>query len=66
MTEVARTAETKCACHSDDAYDCWQSRYPSNDASEVQTAQEIEMDGGPCSCSCHDRRDEDYDPAEYL
>lgn len=60
----ARMADERvCACHSTDAYDCWSSRYPSD---EVQSAQEIENDGGPCQCSCHDERDEDYDPAEYL
>lgn len=57
-----------CACHSSDAYDCWQIRYPSD---ERQSASEIEMDGGPCQCSCHDkleeyRHEEDYDPTEYL
>jgi len=58
-----KVTERSCACHSTDAYDCWQSRYPSN---ERQSAQEIEMDGGPCQCSCHDEQEEDYDPAEYL
>lgn len=55
--------ERRCACHSDDAYDCWSSRYRTD---EPQSAQEIEQDGGPCQCSCHDKRDEDYDPAEFL
>jgi len=53
----------QCACHSTDAYDCWSSRYPSF---EAQSVQEIEADGGPCQCACHDQREEDYDPAEYL
>jgi len=66
MSREQHTEEKRCACHSTDAYDCWQSRYPSNDANDVQTAREIEMDGGPCSCACHDGREEDYDPAEYL
>lgn len=57
------TADRQCACHSTDAYDCWASRYPTN---ERQSAQEIEQDGGPCDCVCHDESDEDYDPAEYL
>ena len=60
---MSTPTEHSCACHSTDAYDCWQSRYPSN---EAQSAQEIEADGGPCPCSGNCRGDEYYDPAEYL
>lgn len=59
MNEPSADQRT-CACRFTDAYDCWSSRYPSPD---LQTAKEIEMDGGPCSCACH----EEYcDPAEFL
>lgn len=57
-----RSSEQSCACRYTDAYDCWSSRYPSD---EVRSAQEIEADGGPCHCVCHDQH-EDYDPAEHL
>ena len=58
-----QSSERRCACRFTDAYDCWTSRYPSDPDT---TTQDIETDGGPCHCCCHDERDEDYDPAEYL
>jgi hypothetical protein len=57
------TTDQRCACRYRDAYDCWSSRYP---RIEVWSAQEIEADGGPCSCPCHDEHEENVDPAEYL
>lgn len=41
---------TECACVAIDTYDCWARRYglPRDDAAE------IEDDGGPCDCPCHD------------
>ena len=39
-----------CVCTEDDEYCCWAERY---NMWSVST-EEIEADGGPCSCSCHD------------
>jgi hypothetical protein len=60
---VNNRTEKKCACHSDDAYECWRSRY---NIDVDEPGYGIEADGGPCHCVCHDRREEDYDPAEFL
>ena len=40
----------KCACHASDPYECWGMRY------EIRSHRkfEIEEDGGPCQCPCHD------------
>ena len=43
--------EPRCACHAASDYDCWRSRYNMHSASR----SEVEFDGGPCQCSCHDR-----------
>lgn len=43
----------RCACYSDDAYECWALRYGLHDRSAV------EYDGGPCQCSCHDTHNDD-------
>lgn len=48
----------RCACPSEDAYRCWATRYGPRD----WDIGEIEMDGGPCECPCHDDEDEDTDP----
>lgn len=48
---TAVTSE-KCDCHSDDAYDCWASRYDLEP--EDSDARSIEAEGGPCQCVCHD------------
>ena len=47
---------TKCACRSEDAYRCWEERYGPRD----WDVGEVDMDGGPCECPCHDEfyRDE--------
>ena len=46
-----------CACHNHDAYDCWRSRHQDWDASR----EEIERDGGPCECACHDLDPDDLE-----
>ena len=49
-------SEEKCCCVHPDAYDCFALRY---DMSFDATHQEVERDGGPCECMCHD--DDDFD-----
>ena len=40
----------KCACFARDAYECWAHRYGFAEYDH----DEIEHDGGPCECACHD------------
>ena len=49
-----------CACKSPDAYECWAIRY---DLPPDFMGEEVEMDGGPCQCACHepDPFDDDED-----
>ena len=47
------TSVRRCSCHALDAYDCWTSRYG------VRGRINIEMDGGPCQCVCHDEVEDD-------
>ena len=43
------------ACKSHDPYDCWALRYFGHtDVSGMQ----VDEDGGPCECPCHDSFDE--------
>jgi hypothetical protein len=46
---------TKCACVSTDAYRCWAVRY----GKSAWDRAEIDMDGGPCECACHEDDEED-------
>lgn len=56
-----------CACKAVDAYDCWAVRYgirsPEFDddlsGTELTTREIVEMDGGPCECSCHYENEDD-------
>lgn len=45
--------EPRCACASPDAYACWRIRYPETGPE----ADEVEADGGPCMCDCHEDED---------
>lgn len=45
----------RCACQSVDEYRCWEMRYGPRD----WDVGEVEMDGGPCECPCHDEEDDD-------
>jgi hypothetical protein len=50
--------EIKCACKSLDAFRCWEIRYGFDADADMA---DIEMDGGPCQCACHDAdEDDDY------
>jgi hypothetical protein len=42
-------------CKSPDAYDCWSIRYNGH---ICFSSHEVEKDGGPCECTCHQRSDE--------
>lgn len=47
---------SKCACIYTDAYDCWEARYNrkvDDHLYEIKTSFDTKMDGGPCSCACH-------------
>ncbi len=42
-----------CACKGQDRWDCWAVRYGlARHISDFR--HEVELDGGPCECSCHD------------
>ena len=45
-------AAKQCACPVDDRYWCWAHRYG------VQV-HEVEEDGGPCECPCHEEEDDE-------
>lgn len=47
-----------CACQSDDPYRCFAVRYEITRDAHHTLGFAVEMDGGPCSCPCHDVRDE--------
>jgi len=52
---------SKCACIYTDAYDCWEARYNrrvDDHLYEIRTSFDTKIDGGPCSCACHN--DEEY------
>jgi hypothetical protein len=42
----AETMDNKCACWNQDCYDCWRARYGK--------VGDVDIDGGPCECACHD------------
>lgn len=44
----------QCACKSDDRYDCWALRYYRHTA---VSGMQVDEDGGPCGCSCHDEEE---------
>ena len=56
QAESAVSERISCCCKQSNAYDCWRERYR-----ELywRDAQEIENEGGPCECLCHDRPDEE-------
>jgi len=41
-----------CACKSIDTYECWDIRYSGH--AFCHSIEEIEADGGPCECGCHE------------
>jgi len=41
-----------CACVSTDPYECWRARFGLHIF--YDRIKEIEKDGGPCGCMCHD------------
>lgn len=41
-------AAIECACVDSDAYECWRRRY------HLFSHEDVEDDGGPCACVCHD------------
>lgn len=45
-----------CACRRRDAYECWAARYPQASSTDdpLDEFEEIEAQGGPCDCPCHD------------
>lgn len=43
-----------CICPHTDPYECWRIRYNIADT-------EVDADGGPCSCVCHEGEDDDED-----
>jgi hypothetical protein len=45
-----------CACKAEDRYDCWAVRYDMPRAFYCQI--DIDADGGPCECMCHDEEDD--------
>lgn len=45
----------KCACVSDDAHDCWAIRYGMR---PMASFRDVERDGGPCQCGCHEPDDD--------
>jgi len=47
----------KCACKGSDKWDCWAVRY-SLPRHISDFRHEVENDGGPCECSCHDADDD--------
>ena len=51
-----------CACKSHDSYTCWSLRYHPR---TFLTNQEIDQDGGPCECACHEPEhdSEDHPPS---
>ena len=51
-----------CACKSDDRYECWSVRYGTG---MRFTCEQIDLDGGPCECSCHDEYDLDPRTPEF-
>lgn len=44
-----------CACVSSSATSCWAIRYNID-------PMDVELDGGPCMCACHDGCDDDHEP----
>lgn len=50
--------QPRCACPRGSAYECWAARYDLRrwDGSFVRSRREIEADGGPCECFCHELR----------
>lgn len=48
-----------CACHNEDPYECWASRYK-----VPRNRNAIEADGGPCECICHSKERGEKDGIE--
>lgn len=46
----------KCACKSDDRYECWSVRYGTG---MIFRCEAVEADGGPCECGCHHEAERD-------
>jgi hypothetical protein len=50
-----------CACVSDDPYSCWSRRYDLGSFDCLPCHEDVDIDGGPCECGCHDDRRYDED-----
>jgi len=46
-----------CACRADDRYECWAIRHGMTQANYCQI--DVDTDGGPCECPCHDEHLDD-------